>query len=452
MQCPPDFVGVSAVAGLGSVIGRQVGIRPQAHTDWTVIANEWGLIVGRPGVMKSPAMNEALAPLRRLEAKAREENQAALSAYKKSLAEYRLRQKAAKSAAQQKLKGSPNADLSDLLPGEEPEEPQARRFIASDCTYEALGDILANNPNGVLAFRDEMVALLRTLDREEYAAARGFFLTGWNGTDGYTFDRIIRGHLHIEGVCISMLGSTQPGRLAEYIGRARQGGAGDDGLIQRFGLMVWPDQPSEWRNVDRTPDYDARQIANTTFERLSALSLLGTSAEPDPYGRGYFLRFDQPALEEFTAWREALEHRLRAGDLHPALESHLSKYRKLVPGLALINHLADFGAGPVSQTATSRALKFADYLESHARRAYAAGLHNDVAPAKAILDRIRKGDLTDGFTARDIYQRDWSNLSDHKQVQAGLNLLVDLDWLSDEELKTGGRPKVIYHINPLTLR
>jgi putative DNA primase/helicase len=37
-----------------------------------------------------------------------------------------------------------------------------------------------------------------------------------------------------------------------------------------------------------------------------------------------------------------LEKRLR-GDLHPALESHLAKYRKLVPALALICHLVDGG-------------------------------------------------------------------------------------------------------------
>ena len=46
------------------------------------------------------------------------------------------------------------------------------------------------NPNGVLAHRDELVSLLKTLDREEFAAARGFFLTAWNGKDRYTFDRI----------------------------------------------------------------------------------------------------------------------------------------------------------------------------------------------------------------------------------------------------------------------
>jgi putative DNA primase/helicase len=72
MQCPPDFVGIPAMVALGSVLGRKVGIRPQRRTDWLETANLWGLIIGRPGAMKSPATAEALKPLHRLEAKARE--------------------------------------------------------------------------------------------------------------------------------------------------------------------------------------------------------------------------------------------------------------------------------------------------------------------------------------------------------------------------------------------
>ena len=154
---------------------------------------------------------------------------------------------------------------------EEPAGPKARRYVVNDTTYEALGEILADNPNGVLAYRDELVSLLKTLDREEYVAARGFFLTAWNGTPPYTFDRILRGKTHIEAACLSLLGSTQPGRIAEYVRRATEGGSGDDGLIQRFGLLVWPDQEPEWRETDRYPNSDARMSAWATFERLDKL-------------------------------------------------------------------------------------------------------------------------------------------------------------------------------------
>src|ERR1041385_1647925 len=86
--------------------------------------------------------------------------------------------------------------------------------------------------------------------RQEYAAARGFFLTAWGGKERNTFDRIGRGRVHIEGACLSMIGSTQPGRLAEYVRRAVTGTSGDDGLIQRFGHLVWPDQSPAWEHVD----------------------------------------------------------------------------------------------------------------------------------------------------------------------------------------------------------
>ena len=72
MQCPADYVAVAALTALGSVLGRKIGIAPQQHTDWFEVPNLWGCCVGRPGVMKTPAIGEALKPLHRLEVKARE--------------------------------------------------------------------------------------------------------------------------------------------------------------------------------------------------------------------------------------------------------------------------------------------------------------------------------------------------------------------------------------------
>lgn len=59
VQCPPDYVAVGVMTCLGSIIGRKVGIRPQARTDWTETPNQWGLVVGRPGVLKSPALEQS---------------------------------------------------------------------------------------------------------------------------------------------------------------------------------------------------------------------------------------------------------------------------------------------------------------------------------------------------------------------------------------------------------
>ena len=233
--------------------------------------------------------------------------------------------------------------------------------------------ILAANPNGVLAFRDELVSLLKTLDREENAAARGFFLTAWNGTSSYTFDRVVRGFTHIDAACVSLLGSTQPGRLADYIGRAVAGGAGDDGLIQRFSLLIWPDDVGEWKEVDRYPNTAFRTIAYDAYDRLYRLDAGIVGAQQSVHDQIPHLRLDAAAREMFSAWRGDLEWRLRFGGLHSALESHLAKYRKLVPTLALLNHLADGGIGAISGSATAKAIRFSGYLETHAQRAYGSG-------------------------------------------------------------------------------
>ncbi len=53
--------------------------------------------------------------------------------------------------------------------------------------------------------------------------------------------------------CLSVLGGLQPGPLERYL-REVFGGRGNDGLLQRFELAVWPDGSGPWRNVDRWPD------------------------------------------------------------------------------------------------------------------------------------------------------------------------------------------------------
>ncbi len=73
-QCPIDFVAIALMVALSSVVGRTIGIRPKRFDDWTVVPNLWGGVVGRPGVMKSPALQEALKPLRRLDLEAKHEH------------------------------------------------------------------------------------------------------------------------------------------------------------------------------------------------------------------------------------------------------------------------------------------------------------------------------------------------------------------------------------------
>jgi hypothetical protein len=451
MQCQLDNVAVAAMTALGAVIGRRVGIKPQMNTDWVEVPNIWGATIGRPGLIKSGAQNAGVGPLHHLEAEAAKKNAAAMQAYEAELEDYKLRQQVDKQFKKDALKGE---DKQLLELGAEPTPPADIRYRTNDTSYESLGELLVGNSTGILVERDELISLLQHLDRDDQANARGFYLSGWSGQLPYTFDRIIRGHRHIEAVCISVLGNTQPARISEYVRRANLGGAGGDGLIQRFGLLVWPDVPPEWRNVDVQPDGMARQRVWSIFEQISKIDASEAhrlGATQDKFDKNPAFRFTDAAHAQFLEWREELERRLRSGELSPALEGHLSKYRKLVPGLALINHMADSKQGNIDVREVLRAIAYAEYLETHAKRVYSSASESETAAAQAILRHIRKGDLKDGFTVRDVHRPRWSNLTEHEQVANGLNLLVDFGYLAETELCTkpqGGRPKIVYAINP----
>ena len=65
-----------------------------------------------------------------------------------------------------------------------------------------------------------------------------------------------RGTIHIEALCISILGGIQPAKLNEYI-EENSTESGDDGFLSRFQIMVAPDEKHEWELVDKKDDEEA---------------------------------------------------------------------------------------------------------------------------------------------------------------------------------------------------
>ncbi|MGO9257924.1 MAG: DUF3987 domain-containing protein [Bryobacteraceae bacterium] len=83
---------------------------------------------------------------------------------------------------------------------------------------------------------------------------------------------------------------------------------------------MWPDKP-DWTYVDRPPDETSEELAARVFHIL---------VELDP-GNPARLRFAADAQGLFIEWLAELEAKIRGDELHPALISHLSKYRSLMP-------------------------------------------------------------------------------------------------------------------------
>jgi Protein of unknown function (DUF3987) len=456
-QCPPDFVGIASVVGLASVVGRQMTIRPKVKDDWTVVPNLWGAAIGRPGVMKSPALKEAIRPLNRLAVEARKEYERKREGQRfvvaKAKAQRELLGKQLKEAVKgEQATGDLEAKYAELERAEA--EPTERRYVVNDATVEKLGMLLNANPNGLLVHRDELTGWLRLMDREGHENDRAFYCEAWRGTGDYTYDRVGRGTIRIDAACVSVLGGIQPGPLAAYLHEVFGDGASDDGLIQRFQLMTYPDVAPEWRNVDRWPDTEAK---NAAFEIFRALADLDVQAVGGHAGTSVpFLRFTPEAQDVFDAWRTSLERHLRGGaDEHPVVISHLAKYRSLMPSLALLFHLincVDRGTGgPVSVGAAEQALVWCEYLKKHARRVYQTVTAAHLVATEALGTKIKAGALPSPFLARMVQRKGWAGLTELQLVGTALGMLQDLHWLRRVPVlqePRGGRPTSAYHITP----
>lgn len=456
MQCPPDFPAVGVITALSGLIGARAVVAPKQHDDWRVVPNLWGLVVGRPGVMKSPALSEVLKPLHRLESSEREQWQAAHEAWELDTKVAELAGKANEKQAAAVAAKDPAKARALLTPCDQPTEPTMRRYVVNDSTVEALADLLVTNPWGLLVYRDEVHGLLCSMDRQGQEGARGFYLTGYDGNQGHAVERIARGHSYVPRVCMGMLGGIQPGKVQSYVREAVNGGAGDDGLLQRFGLAVWPDIEREFKLVDRWPDTPAKQAAYAVFERLNQLQP-ATDDEPQEW------RFSPEAQAIFYEWLIPFETGIRGDDLHPALVSHLAKWRKLIPALALIFAQVDTPEtnGVIHECELIRALAWAEYLRTHAERLYAAALIPETAGAHALLTKIKLGKLCDSdgvlwgsFTPRLVAVKSWAGLNSVDSVRKAADLLTDYGWLARETVpigSAGGRPSERYLIHPALL-
>jgi hypothetical protein len=437
LQCPPDYLAMAMLSAAGAVVGNKVGIFPYANDEsWEVYPALWGGIVGDPGSKKSPSLLHAHKPLQHLETLATQKYAQDMLSYEQAKAQH-----------EQAIKTWSSSKSAGLKPSA-PVEPKRERYVVHDSTYQALGVILADNPRGVLALADELSGLLQSLDTAGQEAARGFYLTGWSGTGGYSFDRIGRGSISLDRYCLSVFGGFQPDRVKAYVQFSQRGSTKNDGLLQRFQLLVWPDPVGNFQLVDRAPNQTAINKYHQAVIALPKLAGQAIQGARRSQNGSQLLHFTPTAQQSFNAWFFQNEKMLATGGLDPARQSHFAKYRSLIPALALLFHLLDGHAGPVCDDCLNRAVSFAKYLKKHADRIYASVSGHDHAAVRILAQRLLDGHLRDGFTCRTLTLKGWAGLATKEQAQAAIDALVEYAWLIETESRSAGRPSVKYALNP----
>lgn len=487
LSVPIEYVLMPLMVSLGSVIGTKLTIYPKRYDNWEISPNFFGAIVGNPSSKKSPSLSEGLKPVTHLVALAKEkyntdkleyEAQKELNKHMAKATEKQLGDLAKKLASQDDDDDSEanhealKAKAQELAQAKQNDEliPEMKRYITDDGTVESIGELESKHKNGMLVKRDELTGLLASLDNESNLQARSFYLEGFNGLGSFQVDRIGRGSIFIDTHCLSVIGGIQPDKLEFYLGKTVKG-LGNDGLIQRFQLIVYPDPLANSKERDLAPDKASRDAVYSLFETIDNMQLgdfMRYGASPiDEYHKRPYYRFSDEAYPVFMNWYDDLKIRANEAE-HSIIAEHLIKYAKTVPSLALIFHLVDcieYGGnlGSVSLTALQASLKWCEVLESHMMRVYSAVTDSANIKANYLADKILKiakrgtdkTDKTDwlehGFTARQLIRKGWKGLTDADDVLNALEVLTEHDWLRWETVEStgqGGRPTERYYINP----
>lgn len=202
----PGALAMAYLAAVSGAANKSARFVPYANSDWKVPPIIWVMTIANSGQRKTAIEDLAFAGLRSAHAKI-------MRAHWEQLRQWNRLPK-------QEQRNTPK-----------PEEPHS--LLVEDVTPEKLQTILAASDRGTFMLRDEMAGLLefgRYTQGKGGAAERAFYLQAYEGGH-YTVSRLGRDSIHIEVNGVTIYGSIQPDRLADFPDLAK------DGLLQRINMI-----------------------------------------------------------------------------------------------------------------------------------------------------------------------------------------------------------------------
>ncbi|MAG17653.1 MAG: hypothetical protein CMJ21_06240 [Phycisphaerae bacterium] len=356
--CDAAFIAVPVLTAVMAAIGNTRRVR--LRSSWVEPCVLWGMIVGSPGTMKSPAVELAVAPLHRLQGES-------VARYKEELGVYEL-EKARHDAEFKDWKKSKDRDSDN--PPEAPAVPQLERMLVSDTTTEALAEVLVSSPRGVLLYRDELAGWLRGLDQYK----------GGHGSDCQQYlemhraGRLIvdrktgqRRTIHVDRAAVSITGGIQPGTLKRIL----RPEFFENGMTARLLMAAPPRAEKKWSDKELTLAIQARYDA--LFDGLRALTFDMSSGEPEP--------IDIPLTDDaqaayVTFYNELAREQAQAPD---EVAGMLAKIEGCAARLALIIHIVRDEAndltledsGAIDESSVMLAITLVRWFAQEAERVYA---------------------------------------------------------------------------------
>lgn len=204
-------IGFSAVFAI-SVMAAAIGASHQVEikSGWVELPVLWLGLVSRPGTGKSPAMQAAFAPLRKIQKELSETFRGKMSQYKDDIARWKK-----------------NGDY------EIPAKPIRQGIICSNITVESLICELGASPRGMVLASDELAFWLQNLNAYKAVGGdRQWWLSTWSSIPLDYHRRNLNGEtVFLNRPFLGLCGGIQPDKVGLLAGT-------DDGLISRFLLAA----------------------------------------------------------------------------------------------------------------------------------------------------------------------------------------------------------------------
>lgn len=182
-----EYLLVSMLSAAASATGNAIQIRIKGG--WTSSPIFYIILVGRPGLGKTPPLSFAYTPIRAYDFQN-------LSKFKT------LMEKTSKE------KGNSASAFSQGVSG-----IKLSRIMVSDFTPEALMQAHNANQRGIVVFVDEIMGMFNSVNQYSKGQLIEQFLTAYSGKAIDITRCSMEIPIHIEMPCINMIGTAQPKRL-----------------------------------------------------------------------------------------------------------------------------------------------------------------------------------------------------------------------------------------------
>ncbi len=277
----------------------------------------------------------------------------------------------------------------------EASKPPWKQLIATDTTVEALGELLRDNPAGILIAPDELSAFVGQMDAYNKGSGkdRAAYLQMFDGGSKTINRKSALVPFVVENFSVGVLSGVQPEKLAEMF---RKGGA--DGLFQRF-LVYSLRRPG---NVDYSAPLGALTESNVgqVFDLLHTWTTQGLKLN---------MKVDTAVLHMMQSYHQHIRTvALRTPD--GRLREHLNKFPGFLARMLFALHYIECAAtGRLTDTigveTFNRANVIAGVLFRHSEAVYEVVEHRGgdamnlmKSACDAILSKgwqaFKRGDLT----------------------------------------------------------